>query len=517
MISRLRHSVLNATALFAAHRSARNVVWNLLGGMSLGVMTVLATPVYVTRLGLEGYAVVGLWLVMQVMIGLLDMGMGASVVRSFAGAQSGSEGAAYRRDLLRTLEVFYWIVALALAVVFAFTAEWTGTHWLKTTTLSGVAVTHALQLMGIALGFQFVSVLYTNGLSGLQAQGMMNALQTGSSILRYGGGVAVLLWRADLPSFFLTQAIVAAAQTLVTRAVLWRMIVARADGGRPAFRVELIRQLWRYSVGMAFSSVAAVLLSNADRIAIGTLLPAVELGKYSIAFTATGLLQVGIQPFYRAFFPRYSELVSTGNYERLRTEYFRSCQLVAGFLIPLLIAGWIFAPQLLTAWLGHYEPTVVAVFRWLLVGVSCSGLTWLPAALQQATGWTRLHASMIAGALVVGAPLMVFAIRTFGTVGATTVWVIHGLSGVTIELWLMHRRLLVGELGRWYRLVIALPIVLTLPVIGLSWWAMPHDLGRWSGLAWVGVTTAGAIGLVLIFGLSHARNLRPSTASPVTD
>jgi len=167
MISRVNQVVSTWVGLFVSHRSARNVVWNLLGGVSTGVMIVLATPVYVSRLGLEGYGIVGLWLVMQVMIGLLDMGMGASVVRALAGAPAGPEGDEFKRDLVRTLEAFYWTVAAGVALVFALASNWIGAHWLKSTTLSSASVTHALQLMAIALGFQFASVLYTNGLAGL--------------------------------------------------------------------------------------------------------------------------------------------------------------------------------------------------------------------------------------------------------------------------------------------------------------------------------------------------------------
>ena len=136
---------------------------------------------------------------------------------------------------------------------------------------------------------------------------------------------------------------------------------------------------------------------------------------------------------------------------------------------------------------------------------------WLPAAFQQANGWTRLHASMVAGALELGAPLMLWAIRTLGTVGATTIWVLHGLSGITIELWLMHRRLLVGELVEWYRIVVLPPLLLTLPVVALSWWLMPGDLGRWSGLGWVGLTGLAAIGLTLFFGFGRIHEDRQLT------
>lgn len=500
----VRKAFVAALAVFPSRRSASNVAWNLLGGASTGVFVVLATPVYVSRLGLEGYGIVGLWLVMQVMMGMLDVGMGATVVKAFAGSRSDKAGHELKRDLLRTLELFYWAVAAVLCLVIVLSAAWIGAHWLRASALSGTTVTNALQLMALALGFQFPMSLYANGLVGLQEHGRTNGLQILGNLMRYGGGVVVLYWRADVVWFFAIQAAVAAVQTIVTRHVLRTMILELVDH-RAAFDPALLRQMWRYSAGMALSALGAVVMANADRIALSALLPTEELGRYSIAFTATGLLQLAIQPFHRSFFPRFAELVSTGNTGLLRKEYFRSCQLVAMLIIPVGVIGWTFAPQLLASWLGRSDETVTAVFRWLLIGITCSGLMWLPAALQQASGWTRLHAGMIVGALIFGAPVMVWAIRTVGTVGATTVWVLHGVSGITLELWLMHRRLLVGDLGEWYLRVVLPPLVLALPVGALSRAVMPEHLGRWTSLGWVAATGFVVIASALMLGLSRIR------------
>jgi O-antigen/teichoic acid export membrane protein len=501
-----------AASVFPTGRSARNVGWNLLGGVAAGVAVVLATPVYVARLGLEGYGIVGLWLVMQVMLSILDIGMGATVVKAFAGSTPDEAGRAFRRDLLRTLERFYWGVAGALGLMLVLGADLIARHWLKSTTLESVQIAHALQLMAVALAAQFPMSLYANGLAGLQEHRRMNLLQIMGNVLRYGGGVLTLLWRPDVVSFFITQAVVATVQTLITRYALRRLVIS--PGAPPAVaRMALVRAMWGYSAGMGVSALGSVMIANADRLALTALRPAAELGKYSIAFTATGLLQLAIQPFYRSFFPRYAELVALGQPERLRDEYFRSCQLIAGLLVPLGILGGTFAPELLRAWLGRSDATVTLVFRCLLFAITCTGLMWLPAAFQQAHGWTRLHATMIGSALVVGAPLMVWAIRSMGTVGATTVWVIHGVSGITIELWLMHRRLLVGELWNWCRAVLVPPLVLALPMAALSAWAMPADLGRWGDFGWVAMTTA--IVVASVFGAQLVRVRRKLTSNPV--
>lgn len=485
-----------------------------MGGAWAGVLVVLATPLYVARLGLEGYGIVGLWLVMQVMMGILDVGMGSTVVRAFAGHRVERDGPEFRGDLLRTFEVLYWGAAALLSLLLLLLAGWIGQHWLQSRDLSPATIGEALRLMALALGAQFPASLYTNGLAGLQQHGRMNALQMAGNSLRYGGGVLILLIRPDVVSFFMVQAVIAVLQTLVTRFVLWRMVVSSPDP-RPVFRPDLIRRLWRYSMGMALTAVAAVLMANADRLALSALLPTAELGKYAVAFTATGLLQLGIQPFHRAFFPRYSELIASGDAARLREVYFRSCQLMAVLIIPLGVIGWVFAPELLAAWLGRSDPTVASVFRWLLPAITASGLMWLPAAFQQAHGWTRLHASMIAGALVLGAPVMVWAIVAYGTVGATTVWVLHGVSGITLGLWLMHRRLLVGQQFEWYRTVLLPPVAITLPLVGLAWWTMPAGLGRWTSLLWVGATGIVVVGSTVGAGLLRLRAHQRMTLATV--
>lgn len=498
-------------ALLSSNRSIKNVIWNLIGGVWTGVLILAATPWYVSRLGLDGYGIVGLWLMMQVMMGLLDIGMGATLVKEFAASTKDLNSLEIKRDLLRTLEIVYWLIAVLLAMILFFAAGWVGDHWLKSNTLPSAFVANTIRIMAIALGFQFPFTLYLNGLAGLQEHGQMNVLQIIWNALRYGSGAAILFWKADLVSFFIVQILVATMQTLVTRMVVWRMI-SEAGARVPAFNWEILQRIWRFSTGMALTAVSAVFLANADRLVLSKMASTEELGKYAVAFTASGILQMGIQPFYRAFFPRYSELVSSGDDKRLNYEYFRSCRLMAIVIIPLGIIGWLFAPNIFYVWLHKFDNTTIDVFRWLLIGVSCSGLMWLPAAFQQAHGWTRLHATMISGALLLGTPLMVLAINAYGTVGATTVWVLHGLSDITLGLWLMHRRMLVGELLYWYRSVLLLPILFSLPLSLLSFFLMPQGLNKWFIMSWIVVTGFIVILLpMLFFFINDRKNVLPLT------
>ena len=499
--------------LLATTRLARNIGANMVGGAWNGLLIVSATPWYLSLLTLEGYGLLGFWLLMQMVMSLFYFGLGATAVREFADARAQQDGEGGRRDLLRTLEYVYWPVAASITLVILVSADWIASEWLQLRVFSTADVASAIRWMAVALGLQYPNALYSSGLAGLQHQGRMNALQMAGNGLRYGGGVAILLWKADPVWFFGVQALVAGVHTVATRAVIWHML--SGAGTRPAqFRVAVLQRVWRFSAGMAVTMIAGVLLANVDRLFISKFMPTEELGKYALAFTATGLLQMGIQPFYRAYFPRFSELCAAGDSARLRTEYYQGCRLMAAIIIPSAVIGWAFAPEIFNAWVGSIDETTVKVFRWLLLGIAGAGLMSFPAAFQQAHGWTRLHAAMIAGALVLGVPSVFVATYQWGTAGASVVWVIHGVSDLTLGLWLMHRRLLVGEFVLWYRSVALPPLACSLPIVGLSTWVMPSGLGAWSGIAWLGVTGVLVISSLLVIG--YARDLIPRDPSLIT-
>lgn len=483
---------------------ARNVLLNLVGGAWSGLLVLISTPWYVAKLGLAGYGIVGLWLMLQVMMGLLDMGIGASLTRGLASARPGSEGLGSRRDLLRTLELLYWGIAAALALVLVLSSGWIAQRWLNAGALPADSLATAMPMLAVSLGLQFPCALYMNGLAGLQAHVHMNAMQIAGNTLRYGAGAAVLLWHADIVWFFGVQIGVAAVQTLATRSLIWQ-VLSGPGAAAPSFQRAVLAQIRGFSTGMALTAVWAVLLASADRIVLSRMVSADALGQYAVAFAGSGLLQLGIQPFYRTFFPRYAELVSLPDRDGLQREYFHSCRMMAMLLVPLGLVGLVFAPELLYAWLGRRDETITTTFRLLVLGITCSGLCWLPAAFQQAHGWTRLHTQMMAGSVLVGTPLIVLAVPWFGIAGATAVWLLHGLSDVTLGLWLMHRRLLKGELLRWYRSVLVPPLLTAAPLVAAASWLMPAELGRWTGLAWTAAIGALALALAWVLQQYMAR------------
>jgi O-antigen/teichoic acid export membrane protein len=393
-------------------------------------------------------------------------------------------------------------------------APWLAGSWLNVRVYPEDRVATIIRLMAVSVSFQFISAFYLNALAGLQRMGVMNAVQIFNNTLRYLGGAAVLAATDGIFAFFAFQAAAAGVGMALAR---WN--VARIVGGRetpdiPAGDAGSLRRFMVFSGGMFFTAASGALLSNADRIVVSRMMSAEVLGKYTVALTAIGLLQTVIFAFHRAYFPRFSELNAAGDPERLKHTYYDACTLVGSVVIPVALVFAVFTPELFTVWLGWTEPDTVTVSRLLVLGFVLSGVMWLPAAYQQAIGWTRLHASLMAVTLVGGVPLLVLCVDRIGLIGASALMITHGVIEITLGLWLMNRVCFPGENMLWYRRVIGGPLLWSLPVVALSWVLMPHDLSRPACAAWILVTCAT---LALVGALDDQRRRSALKASAAGD
>lgn len=469
-------------------RMFRAIGVNFLGGVWTGVLVVSTTPFYVSALGLEGFGLIGFWQLLLFVSVIFDFGLGASLVREFARYKGNNEPETKYRELLLTLQVLYVLAAVLVGAVIYFAASWLATNWLKLVVISTDEASLVIKLMAGSIALQFITTLYSNGLAGLQKHGAMNALQMLGNTLKYLGGAVVLFVDKSLTLFFIYQVFAAFLVCWLTRRNLMGQVSKRATDRWAIFEFHHVRQLSRYSAGMFLTALCGLLLANVDRIVLSKLVPADDFGRYTLAFTAAGLLQMIILAFYRSYFPRFSELKASRDDVGLKKTYYQGCRYVGAIIVPTAVAACVFAPELFQIWMGVSDETVIATFRLLIVATTCSGLMWLPAALQQALGWTRLHVSLMILALCLGLPCLVFGIRVYGTVGATAMILVHGAIEITFGLWLMNRVVYPGENLRWYGLVIISPLVASLPLALAAAAIMPIGMGRPTSFGWLVAT-----------------------------
>src|ERR1700756_3157714 len=117
-----------------------------------GVVQLLCIPAYIKLMGIESYGLIGFYLVLQGILQVLDLGLSPTMNREMARYSVQLEKAAEARDLVRTLEIGYWLIGLLIGAVILIAAPWIAVHWIKAGAVPIRTVTEAVMLMG-ALAF----------------------------------------------------------------------------------------------------------------------------------------------------------------------------------------------------------------------------------------------------------------------------------------------------------------------------------------------------------------------------
>src|SRR3984893_10982874 len=143
---------------------------NLAGTGWSALMQLACIPLYIKFMGIEAYGLIGFYFMLQAVLQILDLGLSPTVNREMARYSVQPEKAAEARDLVRTLEVGYWLMGFAIGATLLAAAPVIATDWIKAGTIPIRDVRHTVMLMGVLAVFQWPVSFYQGGLMGLNRQ-----------------------------------------------------------------------------------------------------------------------------------------------------------------------------------------------------------------------------------------------------------------------------------------------------------------------------------------------------------
>jgi len=359
--------------------------------------------------------------------------------------------------------------------------------------------------MGLSLALQWPFTLYEGGLLGLQRQVLLNGISVLVAVLRNVVPLIILLYSPSIVTYFLWQVVVSAVMTGSVWFSLWRALPKSPE--KPRFDPTALNRLWKFALGMAGISTVNLLITQADKGVLSRVFALPTLGYYSLALGAAGAIYYLVAPLNNALFPRFVQMFARREQDSLARLYHAGCQAMSVIIVPVGMVMAIFGREVMLVW--TQDPITAArtagMVAWLAAGFVCNGLMTLPFSLQTAAGWTRLTLIVSTLWAIVIVPLLLICTHFFGPVGAAMVWFLMNFSHLFTIVPFVHRRLLRGELARWYLQDLALP-ALAAGLIVLLFRLLPPITGSRMGLA------SGLI-VVWLFAVSAAMLVSPQARS----
>ncbi len=448
----------------------KNIIANFAGNIWKAIIGLVFVPLYIKFLGIEAYGLVGIFASLQAIFALLDMGLGATINREMARLSALLPSKEQEmRDLVRSLEIIYWCIAIIIGVIVVSIAPLIANHWLKSNQLPVKTIEQVLMIIGLVMAIQWPVSFYSGGLMGLQRQVLLNGINICIGTFR-GVGAVMVLWLISptIYAFFTWQLISSAVNVSFTCFSMWHSLPG--SGKRPSFQMDLIYGVWRYAAGMNGITILVTLLTQADKIILSKMLTLEMFGYYTLASVVAMALYRFIEPIASSIYPQFTQLVALDDKKALVHLYHKACQFMSVLILPIAAVVVMFSYEILLLWTQNpiSASNTYLIVSILISGTVLNGLITLPYALQLAHGWTSLtlYTNMISVVIII--PLTIFMTKYYGAVGGACAWLILNCGYVTIAIQFMYRRLLPTEKGKWYREDIGIPFITAFLAAGLG-------------------------------------------------
>ena len=447
----------------------KNIVANFAGSIWQTLMGLAFIPLYIKFLGIESYGLIGVFATLQGVFTILDMGLSATLTREIARLSVLPGKEREMHNLVRTLEIIYWCIALFIGTIVISITPFLAQHWFIAKTISTKSIEQALLIMGFVMVFRWPASFYSGGLIGLERQILLNLINMGMSTLG-GVGVIVILWLISptLQAFFLWQLSISVINICLL-AILLKHRLPKTQH-RVYFDKKLLIGIWRYAAGVAGISFMGMLMTQLDKIILSKMLSLEMFAYYTLAGTVAISLYRIINPVSNGIFPRITHLVALDDKVGLAQFYHKSCQVMSVLIIPVTVIIAVFSKEILLIWTQNpvtAENTHLLVSV-LICGTALNGLCNIPYITQLANGWTKLGLITNFISVILIVPLIIFMATHYGALGGAMAWVILNGGYVLIGIQFMHRRLLTSEKWRWYWQDISLPVLTSLIIAGLG-------------------------------------------------
>lgn len=472
----------------------QNVASGIAARILPGLASLVAVPVLIHVLGPARYAAIGLFLTIQALCGLLDIGLSTGATRQAAWLTGEKAGPERFSSLLRSFEIPYFAIAAAIVVV---------------GTLIGAPILAAafhfdpktLELGQLEIFFMFATIacrftfsLYIAYLSGRGRINLANLIYLIVELLRILGALTVVLWVGPLLSvFFGWQLLLGVAAMATVYFASWHITPTGLARIVPDWHSMLaIRGV---VLGAGKVTGLFILTNSLDKLLLARFVSAADFGFYVATGQLAFALFMIVQPVAAALQPRLLTAFAADDFATARRWFLTAAGLMTALYCAFIVAAMIATPAILTLWIGAAAPRFEVVFIALSAGFGLAGLSNLTLTIHQAAARYFPTPSIFAAAIIIIPLIAYFILDRIDVTAVGLIWLaiyaIQFLSAV-LTFKLYEPRLL----APWMVHVLCpLVIALAAGLVASSW---THSLSQplqWA-LAFAGAPLAALLVII---------------------
>ena len=341
-------------------------VWLILVGLFL-------TPLILSHLGDERFALWAIFWSITAYVMLMDMGIGVSIVRQTAQAWEKQDTHTIHRVVLSvvvmmlTMSLFMWLMIVV------------GSAWLLPTLAMDetlrVDVEHLVHWAPLVFVLIAVFRVFDATLRGLQRFDLILGVTLTTSVVNVVGIYLALTWGYGILGLMLATVASYAFQLLVLY-IFTKKNLPQLSMRLSYFDWALLKSMLPLGARIQVAKVAELASYQTDKLLLAFFMPLSFVTFYDLGSKIAAMMRDGVYTFTTAIFPVASQIQASGDHDKLWLLYTRGSKYLLMFSLPSLILLLLTAPMLIGAWLGHVSDfvlqavMVLGLAYWVIVSMA---------------------------------------------------------------------------------------------------------------------------------------------------
>lgn len=443
-----------------------NILSSYVSQIYLVVISVAILPIYMKYMGAEAYGLVGFFAMLQGLFSLLDFGLTPTISRQTAQYNAGAETALGFRQLFRSLCLIFTCIACVGGGLLFYFNNYIAKHWLKLENLAMSDVLFCLQIMAICVALRWMTGLYRGVISGFEHIVWLSVSNIVIATLRFPGVLLYMYYFGfTVKNFFIFQLVVAVVEFVALAFKAQILLPKLKQPVRIGWSIQPVKPLLSFALTIALTSSVWVLLTQLDKFVLSGILPLSEYGYFTLAvLVAGGILQIGT-PISSAIMPRMARLQGERKYYELKVVYVGATEFVAVVVVTAGIILAALAQPVLYVWTGDavLAQKAAPILQLYALGNAILTLGAFPYYLQYAKGNLRLHfiGNLITAILLI--PVIIWAAKNYGAIGAGWAWVLIQLTYLLLWVSYVHKMIEPDINLQWFKSF--LPIIFCVSIV----------------------------------------------------
>jgi len=444
----------------------KNIASNYVSRLYVILASMLVFPILLGILGPEEFGLIGIYTLIMAWMALVDFGLSPTLSREISRHQHANSGNQELVLTFRTIETLFFSVAVLTAILLVQFRGFVSSEWLNVNTRTIELAESAFVYISLILVFRLMSSLYRSSVVAFEHQVWVSFADILLCTLRHPGSVIFLsATSSGIESYFTYQLVISIIEFLVIRKKSIALMPGYSECPK-RFSFTELRRVSPFALGMAYTSIIWVLITQYDKLLLSKILTLEHFGYFSLIIMLTNGMNMLSTPVFNAVLPRFTRQIADGQIADALSLYRGATRLVVSVVAPVTLLAILFPEEILFAWTGNQSASewgsqYLSIF---VVGSGILALVRFQYIMIYAYGRVKYSVVWNTIVAVISIPAITIAAYSYGILAIAWIWLIFRL--ISLLLWVpwVHSKFAPGLNIKWFSRDLLVPIfTATLP------------------------------------------------------